>query len=151
MFRHLLVAVDGSPNAAHALTRACEIAQRAGAHLDIVVVQPPATVYASAIIAPAPPPRVDAEEAAWAKELLDRSVVAATAAGVRGVTGHTLVAHVVDGILEVAGKVGADLIVLGARGLGPGARLLLGSASDGVVHHARCAVLVDKLEVAGPG
>jgi nucleotide-binding universal stress UspA family protein len=31
---------------------------------------------------------------------------------------------------------------MGSRGMGPGKRLVLGSASKGVVHHARCPVLL---------
>ena len=36
----------------------------------------------------------------------------------------------------------ADLIVLGARGITPIQRLLLGSVSSGVLHHAQCPVVV---------
>jgi nucleotide-binding universal stress UspA family protein len=45
-------------------------------------------------------------------------------------------------ILDEAEADGADLIVLGTRGLGSGKRWLLGSVSTKVLHHATCDVLV---------
>lgn len=48
----------------------------------------------------------------------------------------------VDEILDLAGEIEADLIVLGSRGHGPVARLVMGSVSEGVVHHADRPVLV---------
>jgi len=45
-------------------------------------------------------------------------------------------------IMEVASKQHADLIVMGAQGLGAVARFLLGSVSTRVVQHAHCSVLV---------
>jgi nucleotide-binding universal stress UspA family protein len=38
----------------------------------------------------------------------------------------------------------ADLVIVGARGLGAVGRLVLGSVSDRVVHHAGCPVIVVK-------
>ena len=43
-------------------------------------------------------------------------------------------------IVEAAESWGADLIVMGSRGLGAWNRLLLGSVSSAVVHHAKCSV-----------
>jgi nucleotide-binding universal stress UspA family protein len=45
-------------------------------------------------------------------------------------------------IMKVASKQHADLIVMGAKGMGAVARFLLGSVSTRVVQHANCAVLV---------
>ena len=47
-----------------------------------------------------------------------------------------------DAIVKDAGEWGADLIVLGARGLGAVKEFLLGSVSLGVARHAPCPVLV---------
>lgn len=43
-------------------------------------------------------------------------------------------------IVEEAERWGADLIVMGSRGLGAWNRLLLGSVSNSVVHHAKSSV-----------
>ena len=45
-------------------------------------------------------------------------------------------------IVETARKWGADLIVVGSHGYGFWSRLMLGSVSNSVVHHAPCSVLV---------
>lgn len=45
-------------------------------------------------------------------------------------------------IVETAEEWGADLIVVGSHGYNRWERLLLGSVSDSVVHHAPCSVLV---------
>jgi nucleotide-binding universal stress UspA family protein len=47
-------------------------------------------------------------------------------------------------IVATADDFDSDLVVVGARGLGGMARVLLGSVSQKVLHHARCPVLIVK-------
>jgi nucleotide-binding universal stress UspA family protein len=55
---------------------------------------------------------------------------------------HTRLGRPDAEIVGLADELGAGLIVLGSRGLGPLRRALMGSVSDSVVRHARCPVLV---------
>jgi nucleotide-binding universal stress UspA family protein len=50
--------------------------------------------------------------------------------------------HPVQRIIDVARDERSDLIVVGARGLSPGKRLLLGSVSQGVLLHSPVSVLI---------
>jgi nucleotide-binding universal stress UspA family protein len=73
---------------------------------------------------------------AEAKTLLAESAIDAPSAAPVG--------DAADEIVRVAQESGADLIVLGARGLNPLKRLVLGSVSTNVLHRAPCDVLVVK-------
>ena len=55
---------------------------------------------------------------------------------------HVAVGHPESEILRIAEEIGADLVVVGSRGLGPLGRVLMGSVSESVVRHAHCSVLV---------
>jgi nucleotide-binding universal stress UspA family protein len=60
------------------------------------------------------------------------------------VTRSTPTGNPADEIVATADDRDADLVVVGARGLGGMARLLLGSVSERVLRHARCPVLIVK-------
>ena len=64
----------------------------------------------------------------------------AAPAGRLKITGEVIQGSPTQVIVEEAESWGADLIVLGSRGLGAWNRLLLGSVSNAVVHHAKCSV-----------
>ncbi len=54
------------------------------------------------------------------------------------------IGHPVDVIVETARSAQSNLIVLGARGLGPVKELILGSVSHGVLMHAPCPTMIIK-------
>lgn len=58
---------------------------------------------------------------------------------------HVRIGHAADEILALAREVGADLIIIGSKGLVGVERLVLGSVSEHVVREAKCTV-----EVARP-
>jgi nucleotide-binding universal stress UspA family protein len=59
------------------------------------------------------------------------------------VTGaHLVEGRAADEILDLAGQIGAGLIVIGSRGLSPVGRIALGSVSEAVIHHSDWPVLV---------
>jgi nucleotide-binding universal stress UspA family protein len=75
------------------------------------------------------------------KTLLEQSVQKLTKAGF---TAEPLcyLGNPAEEIMKAASKEHADVIVMGAQGLGAVARFLIGSVSTRVVQHANCAVLV---------
>jgi nucleotide-binding universal stress UspA family protein len=77
-----------------------------------------------------------------ARGLLDEQAKRVRDGGGEVAEAHLRRGPVVDEVLELAEEVGAGLVVLGSRGLGPVERLALGSVSEGVVHHATRPVLV---------
>lgn len=58
------------------------------------------------------------------------------------VSGDVLFGSPDSRIVETAEEIGADLIILGSHGYNRWERLLLGSVSSSVIHHAHCSVLV---------
>jgi nucleotide-binding universal stress UspA family protein len=65
----------------------------------------------------------------------------AAAAGIEAET-HVRTGDAAHALIEVAEGQGADLIIVGNKGLSSPARFLLGSVPSKVVHHAPCHVLV---------
>jgi len=135
----IVVGVDGSPAAEVALEHAIQEAEAWGAELTAVAGVPISTGTSYLAWLPAP---VDHETVLHdVAEGLDVVVD-------RALTGHPdlqVRRHVLDGtgaqlLTEFSGAV--DLMVVGSRGRGGFAGLLLGSTSQAVLHHSTCPVMV---------
>ncbi|WP_448628132.1 universal stress protein [Geodermatophilus sp. URMC 64] len=130
----VLAGVDGSLRALAAARLAADVARRRDAPLELVTVVP--WPYDGLT---APPPDLDLP--ALLRES-GGSVVRA-AADVLGEDGVATVVRDGDPATVLAElSAGAQLVVLGSRGAGGVAGLLLGSTAAGVIAHARCPVLV---------
>ncbi len=57
---------------------------------------------------------------------------------------HQMTGSPTDVLLDMVDKTEADLLIVGSRGEGAAKRLLHGSVSSSVLHHAPCSVLVVK-------
>jgi nucleotide-binding universal stress UspA family protein len=140
MFSSIVVGTDGSETADLALGRALELARLTGARLHVVSAHAgtPARVAGDA---------PTAEAAEWSvgsdfkvEGVLDRAEVRARNDGVE-VESHAPKGDPADAIVAIATEIGADLIVLGSRGM-QGARRVLGSVPNKVSHRAPCDVLI---------
>jgi nucleotide-binding universal stress UspA family protein len=131
----ILLATDASSDAALAARAALDVANGAGSELHVVHVW--RTLPSSRFEA-----YIRRELSREAGRLLDEQVAKIEGSGGTVSGKHLREGPKADEILDLAGKLGADLVVIGTRGQGAVGRLLLGSVAEGVVYHARCPVLV---------
>ena len=155
LFEKILVPLDGSEHSLKALTVAIEIAKKFGGKISLVHIY---SVAVSPIIAPEPStltppmlPMMTPEEISKAVEATRKASMNILTDGkqkaeAEGVQVETVLkeGHIVQEIIKTAKEGKFDLIVIGARGISKIRELLLGSVTDGVIHHASCPVLVIK-------
>lgn len=138
--KKILIATDGSESAHEALDFGLELAEEQGATPFVVHVAPAVEVlpYTSfGTPAPTVPHHVDEQDRAP----LSEAVELAARRGIQPKT-ELLVGNPADEIVAFADTIDADLIVVGSRGHGAIASMLLGSVSRGVLHESRRPVLV---------
>ena len=138
MFDKILLAVDGSEHALHAARMAADLARTMkSTELRIVVAYEPIPPYLGE---PNLQYAIDARMKD-AQSVLDKAVKE-----VGEIPGevHTelLEGSAGDAVIDVAATRKSNVIVMGSRGLGRLAGLLLGSTSQKVVSHAPCPVLI---------
>jgi nucleotide-binding universal stress UspA family protein len=143
MFTSIVVGTDGSDTALQAVREAVSLAAAVGASIELVSAYEPVAGRRL---------RERAREAPRAEQWMInvREDVEATlrsasaeveAAGVP-VRTYAREGDAADAILDVAEERGADLIVVGNKGMTGAKRFLLGSVPNKVSHHAPCSVLI---------
>lgn len=138
--KRILVATDNSDSAHHAVEAAAHLAKQLDAHLIIVNVE---QGYFDHRLGP-----FDADEGtvdmleARSREILLRAKEQAQRAGVTAVQTISGLGDAAAFILDVAKREAVDLIVLGKRGRGRLAGILLGSVSQHVAALAPCSVQI---------
>ena len=143
----ILLATDGSQDAALAARVVADLSSATGAELHIVhawQAELPKKAYAVT---------VPHSTITWleqrAQKLLAKQVEHIEDAGGMVVEAHLVRGRPVDAILDLCEQLGSVLVVMGSRGLGSVGRILIGSASEGVVHHSNHPVLVVRGGVQG--
>jgi nucleotide-binding universal stress UspA family protein len=136
----IVVGVDGSEHSQQALEWAMKEAALKQAPLTVLAVHQVAGSYwtRSPIIFPAD--KLDQEKSRQAAE-----EAVSQAAGRLGVTASSVTVQAASGLpaqLLIDASGDADLVVVGRRGGGGFAGLMMGSVSSQVSHHAACPVVV---------
>jgi len=135
MFERILLAVDGSDESKKAIKTAIALAGVSNGEMLVVHVHAKDMGFQVTD---------DIESRPEAEMLVEAAVDLVQKAGV-SVVGDLRAArtdHVAKEILDAATSFGADVIVVGSRGLGPLSEMLLGSVAHKVVHLAHCPVLI---------
>jgi nucleotide-binding universal stress UspA family protein len=133
----ILVGVDASSYSAAVLERAIELARAFGAGLEVVHVFEMPFVYDLGAAVNVEDMRTAEAEAVWAAAqpiLEEADDLEITTSDLSGGAARMLV--------QRAEEIDADLVVVGNRGRGDLASLVLGSTSHGVIHTAPCDVFI---------
>ena len=133
--RRLLLAVDGSAAAAAAERAATELAREFRSEITVLHVERPLVMTGLPGEWVAPPPQVDEVTAAAVKRLRRAGVAARPAT-------DPWVGPIAATIVRTAAELGADLIIVGSRGLADLEAVLRGSVSHEVLHQTEMPVVV---------
>lgn len=136
----VLLGYDGSKNAKIALTKATELTKDSENELVVVVAahMPIPAPYASRSYYE----QVRSDTLEHANNLLSEASELAKQSGVARVSGSVKEGLPQEVIVSYASETGADMIVLGRRGVRGVGRGLIGSVSSSVLSQSKCDVLV---------
>jgi nucleotide-binding universal stress UspA family protein len=146
MYQVIVVGTDGSETAGVAVNQAAALAMLTGSTLHIVhAYQLASSTYApmaaSVAVWADDLPAVNADIVAEAELVCERAGDQVRRAGAKAET-HPRAGDAAEVLIEVAKDVGADLIVVGNRGMTGMRRFVLGSVPNKVSHHSPCDLLI---------
>jgi nucleotide-binding universal stress UspA family protein len=144
MFKHIVVALDGSDCAGRALEAGLGLAKMTGATLAICSVADPSPLY-GALEPPVLVERSLEEIRSEARRVVDDALAKAQAAGVSA-KGFTPEGEPVYEIISCATSIKADGIVIGTHGRSGIGRLFMGSIAEGVMRQATMPVVTVREE-----
>jgi nucleotide-binding universal stress UspA family protein len=143
MYKHILIASDGSELAARALEQGLALAKALGAKVTAVTVTEPWTAAVSGEWAVAfPVEEYERAAAANAAKILAQVTEAAAAAGVACETVHIKDQFAAEGIVDEAKNRACDLIVMGSHGRRGVVKFILGSQASRVLTHTHVPMLI---------
>jgi len=141
----IIVGIDGSDHSRRALEWAAEEAALRQAPLTVLIVHHALAGYFTPAVAYPGDESLVEQARGMAQEMTDRVLEKAgpgsrpasvTVQSVNGVPAEEL----------IKASAGADMLVVGSRGAGGFKRLLMGSVSTQVSHHAHCPVVIIPVE-----
>ena len=146
MYANIVVGTDGSDTARIAVAHAMALAQAGGGTLHVVhafqnVSQGIAAMAAGSGGPPVDHDRLNSGLQENGQAVIDAVLADAAAGGVTA-QAHVVQSEPADALLTVAEQVGADLIVVGNRGMSGAKRFVLGSVPNRISHHCPCNLLI---------
>ncbi len=137
----IVIGLDGSPGATHALQWAIDMAKRLDAEVVAVHVDNP-QIYVPAPMGILPPAETPQQRADLAETFATEWCLPLRRSGVRFRATLEEGTPIGAVLIEVGLREGAAMIVVGSRGLNAVAELLLGSVSHQVAHHSPIPVVI---------
>jgi nucleotide-binding universal stress UspA family protein len=144
VYKHILLALDGSPLSEQALPHAEELAKGLGAKLTVLSVVEPYVIALPATPAPIPAYNIDtdlealvADREDYLESIRDRLVA-------DGLDADTVIrrGRPGDEIIDCARELGADVIVMTTHGRSGLSRWIYGSVAERVLHTSETPVLL---------
>lgn len=143
MYKHLLIATDGTELSEKALQQGFALAKALGAEVTVATATEPwDAVIVGEVAVVLPPEKYEETAEANAKAILNKAKDLAPKDGVTVHALHIKGQHPAEGIIEAAKSKNCDLIVMASHGRRGISRLVLGSEANEVVTHSSVPVLI---------
>ena len=142
-YSHVLVGTDGSEPATEAVRHAARLAGAFRAKLTIVTAFSPEPDRTARVQADVPTDlQWQVTDSAAASERADAARGIAREEGAGEVAIYVEAGDPADVVIETADLRGADVIVVGSKGMMSPTRFLVGSVPNKISHHAPCDVII---------